>query len=274
MNQWAWSKQLVIVKLPGEPHTCGELETVIQVAVNRPGADMIIDFSGIKRIEKRSMLSLLVLNRVLQKSKAHLGFCHIHPAIRETLQQHGLATVIERRPDRDIMLEPLADVKQGGTLVLANKGERYEKRRYQRLSLSKCLKISVQLWHADQEAGHADLPPSRYWEGTLADVCEGGAQVVIDVSSEPDFHKGQCVRLRFAPIAYDTPVTFDAQVREHLPTATGENVCVGLQFSGLEAHPEAHLKLQRLCTAGLRYFETTAQDKASSVQAESKAKPL
>jgi anti-anti-sigma regulatory factor len=271
MNQRAWSKHLVIVKLPGEPHTYGELETVIQVAVNRPGSDMIIDFSGIESIEQRSMLSLVVLNRILQKAKAHLGFCHIHPAIKKTLQQHGLSNVIETRPDKDIILEPLADAEQGGTLILANKGERYEKRHYQRLSLSKWLKISVQLWHIDKDAGHAGVPPSRYWEGTLADVCEGGVQVVIDVMSEPDFHKGQCVRLRFAPIAYDTPVTFDAQIREHLTTANEENICLGLQFSGLEANPEGHLKLQRLCTAGLRYFETTAQDKASSIQAEPKA---
>ena len=78
MNQRAWSKHLVIVKLPGEPRTYGELETVIQVAVNRPSSDMIIDFSGIESIDQRSMLSLVVLNRILQKSMRHLGFCHIH----------------------------------------------------------------------------------------------------------------------------------------------------------------------------------------------------
>ena len=182
--------------------------------------------------------------------------------------------MIETRSDKEIVLEPLADAEQGGTLILANKGQRCEKRQYQRLSLSKWLKISVQLWHVDRDADHTDVPPSRYWEGTLADVCEGGAQVVIDAGSEPDFQKGQRVRLRFAPIAYDTPVTFDAQVREHLTTATGENISLGLQFFGLEANPEGHLKLRRLCTAGLRYFETTAQNKASSIQAAPKPKPL
>jgi len=263
MNQQPWSKPLVIVRLPAEPHTYDELETVIQVAANRSSSDIIIDFSRIERMERRSMLSLVVLHRILEKSRRHLGFCQIPPALKATLQQHGLAKVIEKRPDKDIVLEPLADASQGGMLILANQGECYEKRHYQRLSLSKWLKISVQLWHVDEDFPDTNLPPARYWEGTLADVCEGGAQVVIDVMSEPNFEKGQSLRLRFAPISYDTPATYDAQVRELLSTADGENICMGLQFLGLESNPDGHLKLRRLCKSGLRYFETSC--KTSSI---------
>ena len=63
MNQQPWSKPLVIVGLPAEPHTYDELETVTQVAVNRPDSDIIIDFSRIEHLDRRSMLSLVVLHR-------------------------------------------------------------------------------------------------------------------------------------------------------------------------------------------------------------------
>lgn len=268
MNQQPWSKPLVIVELPAEPHTYDELETVTQVAVNRPDSDIIIDFSRIENLDRRSMLSLVVLHRLLEKSMRHLGFCHIQPALKATLQQHGLAKVIEKRPDQDIVLEPWADASLGGVLILANQGECYEKRHYQRLSLSKWLKISVQLWHVDEDSPDTQLPPARYWEGTLADVGAGGAQVVIDVRAEPDFAKGESLRLRFAPISYDTPATYEAEVRELLSTADEQNICLGLQFQGLESNPDGHLKLIRLCTSGLRYFETAAQDTNASTQAE------
>jgi anti-anti-sigma regulatory factor len=279
MNGQAWSKHLVIVRLPAEPYTNGELETVIQGAVNGASSDIIIDFARVETIGQRAMCSLVILNRILQKSMRHLGLCHIHPAIKETLQKHGFCSITKKDWDEEIILKPLGDAKQGGTLMLARRGEGapYEKRQYQRLSLSKWLKISMQLWPVDGDVAHSKSPPSRHWEGILADVSEGGARAVIDAMSEPTFHKGQAIRLRFAPIAYDTPVTFDALVREHLTTADEESICLGLQFTGLEANPEGHLKLQRLCKSGLMYFETAAPDTAPSIQVESlptKPKPL
>ena len=271
MSQQSWSKHLVIVKLPAEPHTNDELETVIQVAMNRASSDIIIDFSRMEAISLRSACNLVILNRILRKSKRHLGLCHIHPAVKKTLQTHGFCSVTGKDWDKEIILEPLADTRQGGTLMLPCQGEGgpYENRQYQRLSLSKWLKISVQLWPVDGEAGHSKLAPSRYWQGVLADVSEGGARVVVDLISEPSFHKGQAVRLRFAPIAYDTPATFDALVREHLTTANEENICLGLQFTGLEANPEGHLKLRRLCQSGLRYFESTRQKTSPAIKAQS-----
>jgi len=279
MSQPPWSKHLVIVKLPAEPHTNAELETVIWVAVNRVSSDIIIDFARIEAIGQESVCNLVILNRILRKSKRHLGLCHIHPAIKETLHKHGFCSVTEKDWDKEIILEPLADARQGGTLMLARQGEGepYEKRQYQRLSLSKWLKISARLWPVDGETGHSELAPSRYWEGVLADVSEGGARVVVDLIAESSFHKGQTIRLRFAPIAYDTPATFDALVREHLTTANEENICLGLQFTGLEGNPEGRLKLRRLCQSGLRYFESIRHNTSSKTQAQSllkKDKPL
>ncbi len=52
----------------------------------------------------------------------------------------------------------------------------------------------------------------------------------------------------------ETLLEFDAQVREMLPSADGENTCIGLQFVALEANPEGRQCLQKLCgSEGILY---------------------
>ncbi len=49
-------------------------------------------------------------------------------------------------------------------------------------------------------------------------------------------------------------LAFDAQIREMLPSADGENMCIGLQFVALEANPEGRQYLQKLCNSeGILY---------------------
>ena len=178
MNQQPWSKPLVIVRLPAEPQLYDELETVTQVAVNQPGSDILIDLEGVERIDPRSMLSLIILKGLLKKSTRRLGFCHIHPAVEDSLRKRGLCHDAEEDSGQAIVLETPASTEVGGALVLSCGDAHQEKRHYRRLNLSKLLNISVELWHADKSHDPTDLPPARYWEGTLADICEGGGRLL------------------------------------------------------------------------------------------------
>jgi hypothetical protein len=54
---------------------------------------------------------------------------------------------------------------------------------------------------------------------------------------------------------YETPLMFNARVRNILPTADGKSICIGLQMVGLEASPEGRLILQRLCNIVDRYYQ-------------------
>jgi hypothetical protein len=95
------------------------------------------------------------------------------------------------------------------------------------------------------------------------DISAGGAQVIVpcrDTQScvstavgeggaaggESDFHKGQFLGVRFTPMPYETPLVFNVQVRNVLPTADHTSLCLGLQIVGLEASEEGRQVLGRL----------------------------
>ncbi|MHC4657723.1 MAG: PilZ domain-containing protein, partial [Planctomycetota bacterium] len=106
------------------------------------------------------------------------------------------------------------------------------------------------------ETGGEDvLPPGQYWQGRLIDISAGGAQVAVDAGQEPDFRNGQFIGMRFTPMPYETPLMFNGQIRNILPTADGKSICLGLQIVGLEASSEGRQILQRLCSVVERYYQ-------------------
>jgi hypothetical protein len=54
---------------------------------------------------------------------------------------------------------------------------------------------------------------------------------------------------------YETPLMFNAQIRNILPTADNKSICLGLQNVGLEASTEGHQVLQRLCNVVEQYYQ-------------------
>jgi hypothetical protein len=154
-------------------------------------------------------------------------------------------------------LEPSDESTKGGKVVLAvpDHIEVLQRRSYFRVRVPKSLKVNVVLWHRKDERQTTDNI-HHYYRGRLTDVSAGGAQVAIpkqDDSTEDNFSeekssfkKGQFVGIRFTPMPYETPLMFNAQIRNILPTADNKYLCLGLQIVGLEASPEGRQVLSRL----------------------------
>jgi hypothetical protein len=97
------------------------------------------------------------------------------------------------------------------------------------------------------------------------DISAGGAQVTVPLkrglpgesgaAAESDFHKGQFIGVRFTPMPYETPLMFNAQIRNILPTADHAGLCLGLQIVGLEASDEGRQVLSRLAAVVDRYHQ-------------------
>ncbi len=257
MNVQNWSRRVIVVRLPPEPRTSDELETVTQVTLNEPDCDVVMDCADLQTVSHPTLCGLMILHRALGDTGQHLSFCNTE-AVREVFQAHRISRALAANCDEGIILEPLANPRSGGTLVLASqdKVEKCERRRYVRLNVSRSLQLTVLVWHPYPNREVLDLRRPRCWRGVLVDVSEGGAQVAIDLVQEPAFHKEQFISLRFAPVPYEPPVIFDAVVRGVLPTADDEQICLGVQFAGLEANIEGRRGLQRLCSVEGRYFET------------------
>jgi c-di-GMP-binding flagellar brake protein YcgR len=146
--------------------------------------------------------------------------------------------------------------------------EMIQRRSYFRVDVPSSLKVNVMLWHCShtdempetqqietQTSDSRRMPQERYWQGKLTDISAGGVQIVVDASQKPDFKKGQFVGLRFTPMPYETPLMFDAQIRNVLQTACEKSICLGLRIVGLEASPEGRQVLQRLCGVVEHYYQ-------------------
>jgi len=183
-------------------------------------------------------------------------------------------------------LEPATQPDSGGTIVLAvpNQIGVVQRRSYFRVSVPESLKVNVVLWHR-KSSGHSEEPAHDYYEGRLMDISAGGAQVAIPGksgqddrpggASGSDFHKGQFVGVRFTPMPYETPLMFNAQIRNVLPTADHSAFCLGLQIVGLEASEEGRHVLSRLATVVERYYDINQsgakqQDMQTTIEPERK----
>jgi c-di-GMP-binding flagellar brake protein YcgR len=152
---------------------------------------------------------------------------------------------------------PPKDRQSGGLISLAipEQIELVQRRSYFRVSVPTSMEVDVSLWHRFTSFDYGQVAPDYHTQGRLVDISAGGAQVSIDVSQQPDFRKGQFVGLKFTPMPHETPLMFNAQVRDALPSADEKHICLGLQVVGLEASPEGRLILQRLCNTVDQYYQ-------------------
>ena len=189
-----------------------------------------------------------------------------------------------------VALEPSPNPGGGGIIALAlpNRIEVIQRRSYFRVQVPEYLKVNVLLWHrncreeqSESSRQQTELPlpqkfqrdteyvPRNYCQGRLADISAGGAQVVIPRQLEElsnvkqsssgikgsDFRKGQFVGVRFTPMPYETPLMFNAQIRNILPAADNGSIYLGLQIVGLEASSEGRQVLSRLVGVVERYYK-------------------
>jgi hypothetical protein len=167
-----------------------------------------------------------------------------------------------------VALEPsTTDSTRGGTMVIdcPTRIGVVERRSYFRVNVPESLKVNVVLWHRSQKH-EAREQLHNYYQAKLIDISAGGAQLLLPMqddndaldypqTSKPNFKKGQFIGLRFTPLPYETPLMLNAQIRNILPTADKQNLCLGLQIVGLEASPEGRQVLSRVAAVVERYYQ-------------------
>lgn len=184
-----------------------------------------------------------------------------------------------------VSLEPSCDPQAGGTIVLAMPQQIgvVQRRSYFRVTVPASLRVNVTLWH---RTGHrtSEEKTHVYYEGRLMDISAGGAQVVVPRQdakmhaaarpqdngdmSKSDFRKGQFLGVRFTPMPYETPLLFNVQVRNVLPTADHTGLCLGLQIVGLEASEDGRQVLSRLAQVVERYHQLNQSQGQDSLPEE------
>ena len=165
-----------------------------------------------------------------------------------------------------VALEPSTDPEAGGTIVLTvpDRIGVVQRRSYFRVNVPSSMKVNVVIWHRTSQRRSKEKAPT-YHEGHLMDISAGGAQITMPLKGAAaddaaavagsEFHKGQFVGVRFTPMPYETPLMFTAQIRNVLPTAGRDGLCLGLQIVGLEASEEGREVLSRLASVVDRYYQ-------------------
>jgi anti-anti-sigma regulatory factor len=245
-----WSDDLLIVKLPAEPQTGDELNAVAAMVQARPEADLIVDLGAVDEPGCRSLCELMRLYRLVSDRGHRCMFCNVGTAARRILNVYGFDRVLDIAAGSQVVLKPSVEQISGGILELRSPdgSKPLQRRNYVRLSVPAPLEINVLLWHGGRKDDYHKSLPGHFWCGRLVDISEGGAQVAIDAARQTPLGRGRLIGLEFTPKPSEALLSFDAQIREILPTADGRNICLGLQFVGLEANPQGRQGLARLCS--------------------------
>jgi len=252
-----WSDHILIVKLPTEPRASDELNAITKLVLDRPKSDLLIDIGAVDEPTYQTLSKLAELCSLLSDCGLCCVFYNVSAATRRVFNLYGLDSFSEIAGTSEVVLKPSVEQLSTGILELRSldNAEPFQRRNYVRLHIPSPLEINVLLWHSGRKDDYHKKLPGHYWYGRLVDISEGGVQVAIDAEEGTILCKGRLLGMEFKTNPAETPLSFDAQIREMLPTADGISTCLGLQFIGLEANPEGRQGLKRLCSSDSIYYE-------------------
>ncbi|MHC4206675.1 MAG: PilZ domain-containing protein [Planctomycetota bacterium] len=244
------SDDIFITTLSGEPKTSEELNALAaKLALDRPKTDLIMDLGAVGEPSYQTLCKLMTLCSFLSDLGCSCIFYNLSAATRRVFHLYGFDRIFQITEVSEIVFTPSPKQLDNGTLEIRglNNAKPIERRKYVRLRIPSWLQVNVLFWHGGRNDDYHKLIPGHFWHGRLVDISEGGIQVAIDAAERTHLDKGQLIGLEFRPIPAEPLLIFDTKIREVLPTADGKNICLGLQFIGLEANPEGRQGLRKLC---------------------------
>jgi anti-anti-sigma regulatory factor len=253
-----WSDNILITKLPAEPRTSEELNAIAaKLALDGPTSDLIVDLRAVDKPSYQTLCRLTKLCSVLSDHGCCCMLYNLSPATRRILHMYGFDRIFHIDDVSEIVLTPLVEQTGSGTLEICsvNNAKPLERRKYFRLKIAWWLQVNVLLWHGGRNDDYHKLLPGHFWHGRLVDISKGGIQVVIEATDDTVLDKGRLMGIEFKPNPAEPLLAYDAQIKEIQPTADGKNICLGLQFIGLEGNPEGRQALQKLYNPEGTYYE-------------------
>ncbi|MBC8481416.1 MAG: PilZ domain-containing protein [Planctomycetes bacterium] len=154
-----------------------------------------------------------------------------------------------------VNLMPSNSGDSGGRLILSipKKIQIIERRNYYRVQVPQNLSVSVKLSHRKTVNHRNSTNSTHFWLAQLVDISAGGLQLVIDTKLKQTFKAGQFLTIEFCPLPYEQPLRLNTQIRNILPTANNDHLCMGLQTVSLEMSEEGREKLVRICNIVEQY---------------------
>jgi len=243
------SDNILITKLPAEPQTSDELDTIIaKLALDRPTSKLIVDLGAVDKPAYHTLCRLTTLCSVLRGCGSCCMFYNLSPATRRVFRLFGFDRIFHTSDVFEIALTSLVEQADSDTpdICSLNTAKPLERRGYFRLKIPRWLQVNVHLWQGGRDDEYHKLHPEHFWQGKLVDISKGGIQVAIKATEDTMPGKDRLMGMEFRPNPAEPLLAFDARIKEVQPTADGKNICLGLQFIGLKANPKGRKALQKL----------------------------
>ena len=253
------SDDIFITTLSAEPKTSEELNALTaKLALDRPKTDLIMDLGAVSEPSYQTLCKLMTLCSFLSDLGCSCIFYNLSAATRRVFQLYGFDRIFQITEVSEIVFTPSSEQLDNGTLEFhsLNNAKPIERRKYVRLRIPSWLQVNVLFWHGGRNDDYNKLIPGHFWHGRLVDISEGGIQVAIDAAERTHLGKDQLIGMEFRPTPAEPSLIFDARIIEVLPTADGKNICLGLEFIGLEANPEGRQGLRKLCNSDSTFYES------------------
>ncbi len=101
------TENVVYVSLPAEPELGGELDKVSQIASEKGGCNVVVDFSEVDIITSPNLSVLLKLRKLVDSNSKRLICCGVSAMTKGIFTITGLETVFEFVDDKSAALGAL-----------------------------------------------------------------------------------------------------------------------------------------------------------------------
>ncbi len=148
-----------------------------------------------------------------------------------------------------------------------------QRRAYYRTPVPESLRLVASVWPGGQTAREqAQGGPLQIVSGELVDVSCGGALIHINQMGGPGWSEGQTLGMELQLGDGQPPVMLNGHYRGTRPDATG-NLCIAVQFVGMEVTVDGRLVLQRLAHCVQKFHHMSAPSGLPNSNARNRQRP-
>ena len=132
-----------------------------------------------------------------------------------------------------------------------------EQRLKTRWQIPKSLDAKVTVWTRQGAEDDQNEASEQHWKGFLSDICECGAQILMERVCWEQLHSNQSVKLQFEISSGETEIKTEVigQVRYILPDEQDNKIKLGIEFLESELHADIKQAIDRIFVISERCSE-------------------
>ncbi|MBW8038984.1 MAG: hypothetical protein FVQ85_03180 [Planctomycetes bacterium] len=124
-----------------------------------------------------------------------------------------------------------------------------ERRLRNRWLIPKSLDAKVTIWTQQRAGDGRNETPEQYWQGCLGNICEAGAQIIVDADCWERLRTNQRVKLQLDISSSETEIQTEVtgQVRYMVPDEQDNRIKLGIEFSESALNADTKRAIHQVC---------------------------